>query len=126
VLETGAAECAAGRVLGQDERRGLRVRLVEAAAADLADYRRKDSRLHLAVAEVTGSASLTAAVAEVRTRVNELLDSIPLLQPNLVHSNEQHELIVAAVLDGDPEAARQAMAEHLDGTASLLRGFLSL
>jgi DNA-binding FadR family transcriptional regulator len=126
VLETGAAECAAGRVLGQDERRGLRVRLAEAAAADLADYRRKDSRLHLAVAEVTGSASLTAAVAEVRTRVNELLDSIPLLQPNLVHSNEQHELIVAAVLDGDPEAARQAMAEHLDGTASLLRGFLSL
>jgi DNA-binding FadR family transcriptional regulator len=126
VLETGAAECAAGCALGQDERRGLRVRLAEAAAAGLADYRRKDSRLHLAVAEVTGSASLTAAVAQVRARVNELLDSIPLLQPNLVHSNEQHELIVAAILDGDPAAARQAMAEHLDGTASLLRGFLAL
>ena len=42
-----------------------------------------------------------------------------------MHSNEQHEEIVRAILDGDPAAARRSMAEHLDGTASLLRGFLS-
>jgi DNA-binding FadR family transcriptional regulator len=29
------------------------------------------------------------------------------------------------VLAGDPDAARQQMAEHLSGTAALLRGFLS-
>ncbi|KAA2256146.1 FadR family transcriptional regulator [Solihabitans fulvus] len=125
VLETGAAATAAARPLGPGERRHLRSRLAETAAAGLAEYRRKDSRLHLAIAEVTASASLTAAVADARMRVNELLDAIPLLEPNLVHSNEQHELIVASILDGDPAAARQAMAEHLDGTASLLRGFLS-
>ncbi|RAS59814.1 GntR family transcriptional regulator [Lentzea atacamensis] len=124
VLETGAAEAAAGRSLGSAERRGLRVRLEEASTATLAEYRRKDSRLHLAIAEATGSASLTAAVAESRMRVNELLDTIPLLEPNLAHSNAQHEHIIASILDGDPAAARQAMAEHLDGTASLLRGFL--
>ncbi|TWP51990.1 FadR family transcriptional regulator [Lentzea tibetensis] len=125
VLETGAAECAAGRSLGPSERRGLRSRLAESCSADLGEYRRKDSRLHLAIAEVTGSASLTAAIAESRMRVNELLDNIPLLEPNLAHSNEQHERIIASILDGDPAAARQAMAEHLDGTASLLRGFLT-
>ncbi|MFD4643021.1 FadR/GntR family transcriptional regulator [Lentzea sp. NPDC058436] len=124
VLETGAAETAAGRSLGPAERRGLRARLEEASTSTLAEYRRKDSRLHLAIAEATGSAALTAAVAESRMRANELLDHIPLLEPNLAHSNAQHERIIASILDGDPTAARQAMAEHLDGTASLLRGFL--
>jgi len=124
VLETGAAETAAGRSLGPAERRGLRARLEEASTSSLVEYRRKDSRLHLAIAEATGSAALTAAVAESRMRANELLDHIPLLEPNLAHSNAQHERIIASILDGDPAAARQAMAEHLDGTASLLRGFL--
>jgi DNA-binding FadR family transcriptional regulator len=124
VLETGAAETAAGRSLGPAERRGLRARLEEASTSVVAEYRRKDSRLHLAIAEATGSAALTAAVAESRMRANELLDHIPLLEPNLAHSNAQHERIIASILDGDPAAARQAMAEHLDGTASLLRGFL--
>jgi DNA-binding GntR family transcriptional regulator len=40
-------------------------------------------------------------------------------------SNAQHEAIVAAVLDGDTAAARRLMAEHLDGSAALLRGFLA-
>ncbi|MFI9008258.1 FadR/GntR family transcriptional regulator [Actinosynnema sp. NPDC053489] len=124
-VETGAAECAAGRALGPVERRNLLERLAGCRAASVDSYRRKDSRLHLAIAEATGSASLTAAVADARTRVNALLDRIPLLPPNLAHSNEQHELIVTGILAGDPEAARRAMAEHLAGTALLLRGFLS-
>ncbi|ROP42274.1 FadR/GntR family transcriptional regulator [Saccharothrix texasensis] len=124
-VETGAAQCAAGRALGPVERRNLLARLVECRDASVDSYRRKDSRLHLAIAEATGSPSLTAAVADARTRVNALLDRIPLLPPNLAHSNEQHEEIVTHIVAGDPEAARRAMAEHLDGTALLLRGFLS-
>ncbi|MFD1146933.1 FadR/GntR family transcriptional regulator [Saccharothrix hoggarensis] len=124
-VETGAVECAAGRALGSVERRNLLSRLVECRDASLDEYRRKDSRLHLAIAEATGSPSLTAAVADARMRVNALLDRIPLLQPNLAHSNEQHERIVTHILAGDAEAARRAMAEHLDGTALLLRGFLT-
>ncbi len=124
-LEVGAAEAAAGAQLDPHERRHLRKRLEECAGAGLPDYRWMDSRLHLAIAEVAGSTSLTAAVADVRMRVNELLDGIPLLQRNLVHSNHQHRIIVAAVLDGEPEAARRAMAEHLAGTTALLHGFLA-
>ncbi|GAA1032411.1 MULTISPECIES: FadR/GntR family transcriptional regulator [Amycolatopsis] len=125
VLETGAAEAAAARTLSPADRQHLTGTLAEASAAGLADYRRKDSRLHLAIAEVTASASLTSTVADARTRVNQLLDRIPLLEPNLEHSNAQHEAIVDAILAGDPVAARQAMAEHIEGTASLLRAFLS-
>ncbi len=126
VLESGAAEAAAARALTQAERQHLTAALTEVSGADLdaGEYRRRDSRLHLAIAEVTGSSSLTTAVADVRSRVNELLDAIPLLAVNIEHSEAQHRSIVDAILAGDPAAARQAMDEHLDGTAALLRGFL--
>jgi len=124
VLEVGSAEAAASAALTQRERAHLRDRLEACASAPLADYRRMDSRFHLALAEVTGSASLTAAAADARSRLNELLDAIPLLERNIAHSNAQHERLVDAVLAGDVEAARAVMTEHLDGTAALLRGFL--
>ncbi|NEA31559.1 FCD domain-containing protein [Streptomyces sp. SID13031] len=124
-LETGAAEAAASRALTEGEVDHLQRCLADTAAAKLADYRRMDSRLHLAIAEVSGSPSLTSATADVRMRLNELLDAIPLLAVNLEHSNDQHAAIVSAILAGDPAAARQAMQEHLSGTAALLRGFLT-
>ena len=105
--------------------RSLTAALLDVSGMDSGeDYRRRDSRLHLAIAEAAGSPSLTTAVADIRTRVNELLDAIPLLATNIEHSDAQHRAIVAAILAGDAPAARQTMAEHLDGTAALLRGFL--
>lgn len=125
VVEAGAAEAAAGSVLSEAARGHLTERLAETDGAELTDYRRMDSRLHLAFAEVTGSPSLTAAVAEARMRVNELLDAIPLIARNIEHSDAQHRGIVAAVLAHQPDQARALMSEHLDGTAMLLRGFLT-
>ncbi len=127
VLESGAAEAAAARALGPADRQALTAALLDVSDVDAGgaeDYRRRDSRLHLAIAEAAGSPSLTTAVADIRTRVNELLDAIPLLATNIEHSDAQHRAIVAAILAGDAPAARQTMAEHLDGTAALLRGFL--
>ncbi|MGW7684277.1 FadR/GntR family transcriptional regulator [Kribbella sp. NPDC054772] len=125
VLETGAAEAAASRDLTDAERDHLERCLADTSAARLTDYRRLDSRLHLAIAEVTGSPSLTSAMADVRMRLNELLDAIPLLEPNIEHSNDQHQAVVDAILAGDPGAARRAMHEHLAGTEALLRAFLA-
>lgn len=126
VLESGAAEAAAARALTPTDRQTLTAALDEVSDVDTgaAEYRRRDSRLHLAIAEAAGSPSLTTAVADIRSRVNELLDAIPLLAVNIEHSDAQHRAIVTAILSGDAPAARQAMAEHLDGTAALLRGFL--
>ncbi|CAM3964616.1 FCD domain-containing protein [Kibdelosporangium persicum] len=125
VLEVGAAEAAAGRSLTEADSAYLRDQLTEARTHDLSEYRRKDSRLHLAIAEVAASPTLTSAVADVRVRLNELLGAIPLLPTNIEHSNSQHAAIVDYILAGDVAGARDTMAEHLDGTASLLRGFLS-
>jgi GntR family transcriptional repressor for pyruvate dehydrogenase complex len=123
-VEVGAAAAAARVPLTAVQSGYLRRRADDVAEASLAEYRQADSRLHLAVAELTGSATLVAAVADARMRICDLLDRIPLLEPNLVHSTRQHADIVAAVLTGDPDAAARHMRDHLAGTAALLRGFL--
>jgi len=125
ILELGAARAVAARTLTAAERDLLWTRMKEAAAASADDYRRLDSRLHLTIGELAGTPSLVPLLADNRTRVNELLDNIPLLTRNIWHSNEQHEAIVVAILTGDPERAAAATREHLEGSAALLRGFLA-
>ena len=125
ILEVGAVRAAASRALSATDREVLWSRLKETSAASIEDYRRLDSRLHLTIGELVGAPSLVPLLADNRMRVNELLEAIPLLQPNLDHSNEQHEAIVLAILTGDIERAAAAMQEHLDGSAALLRGFLA-
>jgi DNA-binding FadR family transcriptional regulator len=124
ILEVGAARMAATRTLTASEREELWSRLTDVRAAKLDDYRRLDSRLHLAIAEAAGSPSLVPLVAENRMRLNGLLDQIPLLSRNIAHSDEQHEAIVMAILAGDGEAAAIAMRAHVAGSAALLHGFL--
>ena len=126
VLDLGAAELA-GVHSGTSGRSGGGAGCCSPSASNARRerYRAADSRLHLAIAELTGSPSLVAACAEARMRINDLLDAIPLLERNIEHSNQQHDTIVRAIVRGQPAAARAAMEEHLAGSAALLRGFLT-
>ncbi|TXS30939.1 FadR family transcriptional regulator [Streptomyces sp. ms191] len=125
VLEVGAAGLCAAHGLTDEGAARLRTALAATHDAPLADYRRQDTLLHLTLAELSGSPTLTAQYAAVRATVNDLLDCIPLLVRNLEHSQHQHTALVEAVLDGDADAAREVMREHCGGTAALLRGFLT-
>lgn len=125
VLEVGAAGLCARHGLTPDGADRLRGALAATADAPLPDYRRRDTLLHLTLAELSGSPTLTAQYAAVRATVNDLLDCIPLLVRNLEHSQRQHTALVEAVLDGDADGAREMMREHCAGTAALLRGFLA-
>lgn len=125
VLESGAAYQASAAELSRESRDNLWQAHLDTKNSSAADYRRLDSRLHLLIGELTGSSSLVNQVAQSRMRVNELLDDIPLLQPNIIHSNQQHEEIVMAILTGQAEKASAAMRAHLEGSAALLRGFLA-
>lgn len=120
VVEVGAAEAAA-RSPHADIQNLL---AFQQACGSAPNYRPADSRFHLAIAEAAGSELLINAVAEARVRVNELLDAIPLLPKNIGHSERQHRTLVDAITAHDPQRARLAMLEHLEGTAALLRGFL--
>ncbi|WP_018655809.1 FadR/GntR family transcriptional regulator [Actinomadura flavalba] len=124
-VETGAAQVLAGLSLTSDQRTLLRTRLAELNAAGPDDYRRLDTVFHLTIAELTGSRLLAETCADARLRVTDLLNAIPLFRANIAHAATQHAAILDAILLGDPEAARKAVTEHLEATASLLRGFLT-
>jgi DNA-binding FadR family transcriptional regulator len=124
VLEPGAAALAANRALSASDRAHLVASLAAAGQRDPAVRRTGDSRLHLAVAAASGSASVAQAIADVQLRLDQLLAAIPVLRRNLDHSDAQHARIVEAILAGDAGVARTVMEEHCDATAELLRGLL--
>ncbi len=129
-VETGAAEVLAQQIAAAPAdqaavREVLLARLADLNAASPQDYRRLDTLFHLAIAELTGSTLLAAACADARMRLNDLLNAIPVLRRNIDHTAGQHTAIAAAILAGDPDLARRAVCEHLEGTSALLRGFLT-
>ncbi|GAB3619845.1 MULTISPECIES: FadR/GntR family transcriptional regulator [Glutamicibacter] len=124
VVEPAAAGLAAAAPLSAEQRQRLMAALASLDSAEKETYRPLDARLHIMIADLSGSALLAKAVAEARDATSELLDRIPFLEPNIEHSREQHSRIVAAIMAGQPDEARALMHEHLEGTAALLRGFL--
>ena len=111
--------------LGDDDRDRLRAALAAATDCDPAMRRVCDSRFHVLIGELSGSASLAAAVADVQGRLDGLLAAIPVFAKNIAHSDAQHARITRAVLRGRANVARTVMAEHVEATAALLRGLLT-
>ena len=129
-VETGAAEALAVRFAAAvdgvgDARATLLARLADVNRAQPHDYRRMDTLFHLCIAELTGSSLLASAAADARMRLNDLLNAIPVLPRNITNAARQHAAIVDSILAGDADRARHDAAEHLEGTAALLRGFLA-
>ena len=125
VVEPGAAWLAASRELSADQRGWLVQSLEEAETArDDGTRRMADSRLHLAVATLSGSPMLVEAVTRAQAALGEMLRGIPVLRRNIEHSNDQHREVVEAILRGDAVTARTAMEEHCDATSALLRGLI--
>lgn len=126
VVEPGTAYLAATRELTAEQRAWLRQSLSAVRdAADSSAHRLADHRLHLAIATLSESPMLMQTVTQAQTRLNEMLNAIPVLQRNIEHSNDQHAAIVTAVLGGDPQRARLVMEDHCDATSALLRGLLA-
>ena len=124
VVEPGAARLAATRRLSGDQRDWLTGSCRAVREAETGAHRIADSRLHLAIATLTGSPMVVEAVTRAQAALGELLAAIPVLRTNIEHSHEQHETIVAAILREDPDTARTAMEEHCDATSALLRGLI--
>lgn len=125
IAETGAARLAARCELTTAQRRWLTACSADVTASrEFFSHRQADARLHLAIAAVTENAYVLDAVTRAQTGLDELLVRIPSLPRNIEHSDHQHRSIVAAILSGDAEGAREAMEEHCDATSALLRGLI--
>jgi GntR family transcriptional regulator, transcriptional repressor for pyruvate dehydrogenase complex len=129
VVEPGTAFVAANSDLTPGQRDWLRESLhtvTATASGERLLHRQADSRLHLAIAQVSGSAGLLGLVTDVQRDLHDLLLAIPVLAVNITHSDDEHTRIVEAILAGDPESARRVMECHCDATAALLRGLLGM
>lgn len=133
VVEPGAAFLAAqrqspsarGQRLDREQQEWLKACLAEVSDAPTPEsHRVADSRLHLAIATLSGSPMLVEAVTQAQAMLHEMLTAIPVLPRNIEHSSQQHARIVRAVVAGKPTAARSVMEEHCDATSALLRGLL--
>lgn len=125
VLEVGVSRRAATIDHSVSSQERLWTAYENCHTADPGSYRLYDSRFHLVVAELVGSEVVTRHIADVRVRINELLDRMPLLPPNITHSDAQHRALIGAILNQEPDTASAVMAEHLEGTEALLRGFFA-
>lgn len=91
---------------------------------DFTAYRQADIRLHVGLAQATGSPRLVHAMTGVQGAMTDLIAYIAHPPEVLASSNEQHRRILAAVREGDAPRASRAMTEHLQGTERVLAGLL--
>lgn len=125
VIEPGAVYLAAQRNISQAETDELLARLQEVSTAGPGQYRMADSRFHVTLAALSGSKSLTEAVADAQLALNDLLHAVPYMDKAIAHAQDQHDQVATAVITGDAARARDVMTTHIDATATLIRGFMS-
>jgi GntR family transcriptional regulator, transcriptional repressor for pyruvate dehydrogenase complex len=97
---------------------------LEGLVDDFPTYRQLDIRLHVGLAETTGSARLVMACTEAQGEMTGLISLIAHPPEVLASSNSQHRRILAAVRKQDERRATAAMTEHLRGTEHVLAGLL--
>jgi len=119
-------EMTAGRLAATRATPG-ELRSIEAAAetcrqghltGEAALFDRGDDEFHLGIAAASHNQFLLAAVREVR-RLQHQSSTIGLhgtVGGHAAEAVEEHAAIYQAIRDGDPEAAAQAAAVHLDNT----------
>jgi GntR family transcriptional repressor for pyruvate dehydrogenase complex len=125
VVEVGVALLAAERASADDlEHLSELVVAMDDSLEVFARYRPLDVRLHVGLAECTGSARLVTAMTDVQGQMGDLIAFIAHPPEVLAHSNAQHARLLAAIASRDASGAVQVMTEHLQGTAHILAGLL--
>jgi GntR family transcriptional regulator, transcriptional repressor for pyruvate dehydrogenase complex len=97
---------------------------LERALEDFAVYRQADVRLHVGLAEATGSSRLVQAMTDAQGAMTDLIAHIAHPPEVLASSNAQHRRMLAAVRERDAMCAARLMSEHLQGTEHILAGLL--
>ncbi|MGI8715464.1 MAG: FadR/GntR family transcriptional regulator, partial [Solirubrobacteraceae bacterium] len=97
---------------------------IDAELHDFPSYRQLDIRLHVGLAEITGSPRLVAMTTEIEGAMSGLISHIAHPPEVLDAANAGHRRLVAAVRRHDESAAAREMAEHARGTEHILAGLL--
>lgn len=91
---------------------------------DFDAYRQADVRLHVGLAEATGSTRLVRAMTEVQGRMTSLISLIAHPPGVLASANAQHGRLLTALRRRDEMTAAREVAEHVRATEQILAGLL--
>ena len=124
-IEVGVAVLAAERADTEDLQNlyDLAGRL-ETMLGDFDAYRKADVRLHVGLAEATGSQRLVSAMTEVQGTMTRLISLIAHPPEVLESANTQHRRLLYAIRRRDELTAAREMAEHVRATEQILGGLL--
>lgn len=124
-VETAVAELAAQRATPEQiaTMREL-LTAMEAAHDDTDTYRRLDTELHLLLGQAAHSRRLVELLVQSHRELADLMALVPHSPDIRRHSSGQHRSLVRAIDRRRPRDARDAMDEHVAGTASFLMGLV--
>ncbi len=95
---------------------------MRATMANIARFRALDSEFHLAVAEASGNRLIRRAVEDARTAM--FLPIGKVFKKLEDSANAHHEELFAAISDGDPDRAAEAMRRHIVTTRESLENLM--
>ena len=125
MVEVGIAVLAAGRAQpGAVDALEDLVAAIDGVLEDFPAYRQLDIRIHVGLAELTGSRRLIKVMTDTQGAMTNLISYIAHPPEVLDSSNLGHRRLLAAVRRHDEAAAAREMAEHLRGTEHVLAGLL--
>jgi DNA-binding FadR family transcriptional regulator len=97
---------------------------IDGVLDDFPAYRQLDVRLHVGLAEATGSPRLVTAMTETQGVMSGLISLIAHPPEVLDSSNDSHRRLLTAIRRRDEAAAAREMTEHLRATEHVLAGLL--
>ncbi|WP_030154566.1 FadR/GntR family transcriptional regulator [Glycomyces sp. NRRL B-16210] len=119
MIETGAAQLAAMR-RSEDDLAALRYEIGRMRAAhertDVAAFVEADLEFHEVVLRSAENRILVAALRPLTALLTETRSETSAVFEIREHAIAEHEAVAAAIESGDPVAARDAMASHMDQT----------
>lgn len=121
---SGAAAARAAEHATEADIAGLRALVAEMwEPVAFPEYRRADSRFHIAIASAAGSPRLSSAEAQFQSDVSELTALLPqTVKISMRISNEQHAAMVDAIAARQPDVARRLVEEHVASTRDAFIG----
>lgn len=128
VLEGLAARLALendGRVLSKKLEKLLAKQREAAEQRDLEAYGDLDLAFHRSFWEASGSKRLLAAAENIDGQIRMLINSSAAIPGRLSKSRAEHEAILLAVRNKNPEAAEMAMRAHVRNAGRALESFLA-
>ena len=92
---------------------------------ELLRYSELNGELHGAIRSIADHQTAARIIEQLRGQIVRHQFRLALVPGRPAVSLPQHEAIVTAIAAGDPQAAEQAMHEHIDSVIEALRGLLS-